>query len=131
MRKLLCLILILSPFLSNMAQAERGPAISPIVEISAEDNSPVAPAQAVPFNFNNSREIASSSDTESSLLPLVTLVIALPIVIWLSIMMRIDRDLKKREEAFENLAQFKHKQAPTPSLVTEEEDVEEQFKKAS
>lgn len=133
MRILLCLILILSPFFSTSLFADRGPAVSPIVEISAEDNSPVPPQSAIPYDFSNYREVASYPQQSQSYLPLVSLMIALPFMIWMSVMFRLNRDLKKREHEIDNLTYLsqRSKESPTPRPITGEEDAEDSYKKAS
>ena len=132
MKKSLCLIVLLISLGNSLALAQRGPAVAPIIEISAEDNSPVPPSEAVAFDFTNNREIASIPAQQESLLPLVALFVSLPLFIWFSVMMRLGRELKKHDELWENLASFPRTKAPsTATPINPDEDVEDQYKKAS
>ena len=132
MRIILCLLVSLSSFIPLSALADRGPAVAPIVEISAEDNSPVPPSEAVAYDFSNRREIASTPAPQTNYWPLVALFVSLPVAIWFSMMMRLSKELKKRDGEWENLASFPRSVAPpTATPINPEEDVEEQYKKAS
>ncbi len=132
MRIILCLLVSLSPFMHFSAFADRGPAVAPIVEISAEDNSPVPPSEAVAYDFSNRREIASTPAPQTNYWPLVTLVLSLPLFVWFSMMMKLSSEMKKRDSEWENLASFPRSVAPPAATpVNPDEDVEEQYKKAS
>lgn len=125
MRKAFCIFLVLFPLISGIAWAQRGPSVSPITEISAEQDPQLPAGQSTGFNFSNKQvDQVSTQETGSdgSIVPMMLFLMALPVMIWIGIMQGLRVTRRSKNVLPDNITQF-------PSR--KKNDDKDHFKKAS
>lgn len=111
MKLVLFLTLFLSFIASTASFAQRGPAVDPVTEISAEDRTPAADAKG--FNFSNKSEtkfqVVKSKDGKA--IPVILFLMSLPIFIWIGVMRNLANKTRKESKSdlsnVSNIADYK------------------------